>query len=256
MSKKVKIYSVCTESHEKLRDEYYLPSLPSNLEPVIHNVDAQGSGGGKWKTESFKHAIKHKLAMTLEAIEENMGDIFIISDLDLYFFKEFDPYELMGDYDLVGQQAYTNKVKLLPRTGPSICGGFYMCRANESTKNWIEHCIEDSPVSNGGLEQATLHKWKEKLGLKNKILDKTFLSPRQAASKGHLEDWLSENDGHLSKNIVLFHANFISGLSAKRRLINQVIEWVEKYKNKPNKESALMQIKTQRLILEEVEKWL
>tara|TARA_Y100000592_G_C5461818_1_gene314430 strand:+ start:1262 stop:2026 length:765 start_codon:yes stop_codon:yes gene_type:complete len=248
--KKVKVYSVCTESHEKLRDEYFLPSLPKNLEPMVYNVDSQGSGGGKWKTPSFKHAIKNKLSMTLDAVNENMGDIFIISDLDLYYFREFDPYEFIEDYDIVGQRAYTGK-----KGEDYICGGFYICRASELTKKWIETCIEDSPKSNGGLEQATLHKWRSKLGLKSNLLDDRFLSPRQAVSKGHLEDWLSKDNGKLSKELFLFHANFISGLSAKRKLIDKVISWVEKYKQLPEKELCLKQMELQKTIMEEFHSW-
>tara|TARA_R110000824_G_scaffold9415_4_gene42096 strand:+ start:2629 stop:3384 length:756 start_codon:yes stop_codon:yes gene_type:complete len=251
MSKRVKIYSICTEPHEVLRDEYYLPSLPSNLEPVIQNVKAEGQGEGKFRSASFKHAIKYKLQMTLDAIEENMGDIFIISDLDLCFFREFDPYELIQDYEVVGQKASMGNGKK-----DGICGGFYICKANENTKGWIERCIEDSPISFNGLEQSALNKWKNVLGLKTATIDRRFLNPRKNGNARHLREWLSENNGELAKNIVLFHANYRVGISAKINLMDQVIKWVEEYKNRPSKEFVLKQIQSQKFIVDEMERLL
>ena len=124
---RVPVYALCTPTHAVLRDEYFLPSLPANLEPRIREYCFEQPDGGEYKSQTFLRAVRLKVAMIQEAIRAHWGHPFVVSDVDVVFFRAFDPRALLGDdLDLVAQK---NGHKL-----HNYCAGFYVCRANAATE--------------------------------------------------------------------------------------------------------------------------
>ena len=76
-SERVPIYALCSQTHKVLRDEFFLPSLPPNLEPRVREVDLQQQDGGVYGSTSFRTAVRLKVDMVLEAIQEHWGNVFI-----------------------------------------------------------------------------------------------------------------------------------------------------------------------------------
>ena len=77
-------------------------------------------------SEGWTETTIRKVDLIIRAIEENWGDIFIFSDVDIQFFAPIQDIiiELMEGKDIIMQRNNPEGV---------LCTGFFVCRANEKT---------------------------------------------------------------------------------------------------------------------------
>lgn len=204
-SEQVPIYAVCSPTHRMLRDEFFLPSLPPNLEPRIREVDDAQADEGVYGSESFLRAVRLKVDMIQEAIREHWGDVFIVSDVDIVFFKPFDPRALLPDeLDLVAQKNGDKRY--------NYCAGFYLCRANSNAEALMKSLRDGLAANPNATEQPLFNALSERLGIRRAHLPATFYNPMGR------EDWRDR----IPEDLVLFHANWCSGVEAKRANLEYV----------------------------------
>ena len=125
----IKLYSLYTPSHEKLKNDWFLPTIEDDYELIIEHHEQEGHGN--FAEKDFYLAVSKKIEVILRAITENWGNFFIFSDVDVQFFGKTWPVikRLIRERDLLFQVD-------TPRG--MICTGFFVCKANQSTKSLWE----------------------------------------------------------------------------------------------------------------------
>ncbi len=68
----MKLYALYTKTHEKLKDEWFLSSIPNEFELHIKKAE---SVGGRYGTEKFASCVAEKSDLIISVIKENMGDV-------------------------------------------------------------------------------------------------------------------------------------------------------------------------------------
>lgn len=123
----MKLFTLYTPSHEILYRDWFLPSIKDDFEIEAKLVDQLGSTADYLGPGWTKVTIQ-KIELVLRAIEENSGEIFVFADVDIQFFRPVISklLDVLGDFDMAFQ-----------KNGPfgEINSGFFVCRANENTKN-------------------------------------------------------------------------------------------------------------------------
>lgn len=211
----MKLYSLFTESHEKLMYEYFIPSLfkvedTTNIDLVIKKIPqlckSASFGDNGWFETMLIKAEYH-----IQSCLENMGQKFIYMDCDIQFFKPFaiTMIEELADYDIACQNdvfPYENRT--------TYCAGLFICKANEKTlkffidlyksMNYYKH--NDQIALNQNLHQ-----------LKHKILSSNFYTISQTTNVLWDNNY---NISNIPSNILVHHANWTHGIDNKIKLLN------------------------------------
>ena len=125
---KMKIYTYYTDSHKILFDNYF--SNIKDLE-IDATVGDQECPSGSYYSNGWKTTTMKKVDVFIKATKENMGGIFVFSDVDIQFFGPIKDQllEELGDADIAIQNDYSG----------GLCSGFFICRGNERTLNMFEN---------------------------------------------------------------------------------------------------------------------
>jgi len=104
--KKINLLAIYTNSYEEIYKKYFLKTLPNEFDSVtvehILNFDSNPGSVGEF---NFKNINFKKLNLIYKNIKANLGEILIVSDLDIIFFKEFkeDVLNLLQENDILLQ---------------------------------------------------------------------------------------------------------------------------------------------------------
>jgi hypothetical protein len=121
----VKIYSICTPSHRMLRDAWFLPSLCDGF--PVEVLESEQTGDGSIGNEAFNGVMLQKVRLILRAIEEQWGDWFIYSDVDVQFLR---PVRALAE------QCLAEADICFQRDSPTgeLCAGFFAARGCDSVR--------------------------------------------------------------------------------------------------------------------------
>jgi hypothetical protein len=228
---KIKLYAIYTPSHAVLKDDYFLPSLQDDFELIIEEVQqtcpsAQFMGKG-WTDTTIK-----KVNLIIRAIEENWGEIFIFSDVDIQFFAPIKNLilSLLKDNDILMQKNCPDGV---------LCTGFFVCRGNEKTLQiWkdVKKIMEKSPTQS---DQISFNQRIKRNSKKNPynitwdyLPDVFFGAGTLSAYPGYL--WNPGKKLSIPTDIVMHHANWTKGVKNKIAQLKYVKKHVKK-RNSVNK---------------------
>jgi hypothetical protein len=142
-----------------------------------------------------------------KACEENQGELFAFSDVDIQFFgnvKETMIKEL-GDYDIACQND----------TAQYYCSGFFICRGNESTLNMFSEMKKNYEAE----DQTTLNRHIHMV--KSKFLSNKFFTI------GHILGLWTGQDFNIPYPILIHHSNWTAGIENKIKLLDIVRKKVE-----------------------------
>lgn len=120
----MKLYSLYTNHHKVFKDDWFIPSLKEEFDLNIkeYQHDTKGEIGNK----AFKKAMLLKVSTIIDAVQENVKDTIIYSDIDIQFFKSFKKLvrKEIENYDI-----------LIQRDSPFgvFCAGFMVIKCNENT---------------------------------------------------------------------------------------------------------------------------
>ena len=133
----MKLFGLYTPTHDVLAQEWFLATLQDDYDLRLLRLEQIGSPDlHHYGTGEFNQTTLRKVAFTLQAIEENWGDIFVMSDVDIQFFGPTEHLlrEAIEGRDIAFQQNQANG---------EINAGFFVCRANERTRQlWLS--IQDT----------------------------------------------------------------------------------------------------------------
>ena len=139
----MKLYGLVTPSHEILLEQWLLPTLKDPYEIRIQSSPQIGQPEQHlYGSREFNQTTLVKVDLIIRAVQENMGTLFLFTDMDIQFFQETGKLlrRLMRRKDLLFQ-----------RDSPSgiPCTGFFCCRGSpETLRFWqqvrksMERCPE------------------------------------------------------------------------------------------------------------------
>jgi hypothetical protein len=200
----MKIYTIYSQSHKELYENHFLPSLPEGFELHTKEIEQECATGSYYKDGWDKTCYK-KVQYYKEICEQNQGETYVFSDVDIQFFglTPEDLLDELGNFDIACQND----------TGMIYCSGFWICKGNERTLDMFTAMVEKYHLE----DQTSLNEqiWR----CRGK-----FLSPR-FFTIGHLKgvQW-KEEPFDLPKGILMHHANWTVGLFNKGKLLTIVRE--------------------------------
>ena len=188
----MKLYTLHTESHQAMYDNYFLPSLIPGEYELISTVVPQECPTGSHYQEGWDKTTYRKVELFLQIAEENKGDVVFFSDVDVQFFGPTKEalLEELGEYDLAGQSDGFDM----------ICSGVYVFRCNDATiamfksmRDNFGSYTEDQKALNANRHMI---RWK-------------YLSGRFFTIFHTLQRvWAGEQDIIVPDNILVHHANW------------------------------------------------
>ena len=198
----MKLYTIYTDSHKNLYENYFLKTIPNEFEIISTKVD-QECATGEFYSDGWGKTCYRKVELFYKACLENMGGLFVYSDVDIQFFGKIKDtlIQELGDYDIACQND----------TAHYYCSGFFICRANERTLNLFSEMLKRYRLE----DQTTLN---DNIHLVNsKFLSNKFFTI------GHIlyNTWKGQ-DFNLNFPILLHHSNWVEGINNKIKLMDVV----------------------------------
>ena len=208
----IPLYSLYTPSHQVLKERFFEPSLPNDVELRLHYFENEGDGliGGP----SFHRAVLRKVEVILGAIRENWGRVFVWSDIDVQFFAPLHDWVMAATHecDIVFQ---------IDAPGPSLCDGFFFCRGNEDTLRLWQDTLDIMTATNSWDDQAHVRAilWNGR-PMRWGHLPPVFFGA--GTSAGQL--WEPGLEFPVPENVIAHHANFTCGVPNKIRQCEYVLD--------------------------------
>ncbi len=254
----MRLYGVCTPSHQPLLRNWLLPTLQDPYELRIQSYNQIGSEEQHvFGTPQFIRTTMFKLDVVLRALRENWEDLFVFTDMDVQFFRptELLLRRLINGFDLLFQRDSPEGI---------ACSGFLLCRATPTTlRFWesVRRYMETFPQKNdqdavndllliGRVRQQRYPGWqvvnrildmdnpasfklrtlvrfllkkKNQFGLRWNYLPNTFMSGGTLTGR----PWKPGISLPVPQGIILHHANWTIGIEnkiAQLRLVRQTVE--------------------------------
>lgn len=197
----IPLYTLYTPSHRQLLEQYFQPSLPSDVEP--HLVYFENEGEGWIHDPSFCRAIIRKCETIVGAIRAHWGEVFIWSDVDVQFFGPMTEWvqRTTRDLDLVFQ---------VDAPGPCLCSGFFFCRGNDDTlRLWEDALAFVRTADSRGDEQFYIRNqlWYGKRPVRWGHLPPAFIGGGTFTGKC----WDPGGDFPVPQGLAMHHANWTAG---------------------------------------------
>lgn len=222
---KIKLYAFYTPSHEILKDKFFLPSIQDDFE-IILEFGEQTCASARFMNEGWTDTTLRKVELIIKAIEENWGEIFIFSDVDIQFFAPIQEIilTLMEGKDIIMQRNNPEGV---------LCTGFFACRGNEKTlRLWkdVKKMMQKNKLTSDQISFNRCIKKKSKknpYGLMWDYLPSAFFGAGTlAAYPGYL--WKPGKKLDIPHDIMMHHANWTRGIKNKiaqlKYVRNQVLK--------------------------------
>jgi len=198
----MKLYTIYTESHKYMYENYFIKTLPNEFEVITTEIP-QECPTGEFYQEGWDKTCYRKVELFHKVCEQNMGELFVFSDVDIQFFGKIKQtlIDELGDFDIACQND----------TGNYYCSGFFICRANEKTLHMFSEMLKNYHLE----DQTTLNKHIHLV--KSKFLSNKFFTI------GHLLNTVwSGQEFNLTNNILMHHSNWVSGIDNKIKLMDIV----------------------------------
>lgn len=211
----MRVYSLYTTSHRKLVDDWFLATLPHEMELILE-FHHQECPSGNFETEGWLKTMLHKVDLILRGIEENWNGTFIHADVDIQFFGTCVPQaeQALAQYDIVYQRN-------CPKGYP--CAGFFACRGNEQTRN-LWQTVKAICSAEHINDQRALHRLiRSKYPIRWGLLPDTFFGGGMFTGKL----WNVKADLFVPDDILMHHANWVIGVDEKIAQLQKVRDIVE-----------------------------
>lgn len=215
---KIPLYCLFTPSHRVLKEQYFEPSLPSDVE--LHSRFCEIEGTGVFHDASWRQAIACKVEFILEAIERErqMGGAFVFSDVDVQFFGSFANWfhRSVASHDIAFQ---------VDAPGPALCTGFFFCRANARTRQLWQEVLQVVRATEGhDDDQAVAQRLAGRIpGMTHACLPPIFCGGGTLSGRC----WHPGETLAIPEGLLMHHANFTIGVPNKIQQLEHVRELVK-----------------------------
>lgn len=209
------IYSLVSDSHEYLKDYFFVPSINRyergnfSLHMAHHDQICKEA---KYMSDGWKEMMMFKIDQYITA--SNNSDMFIWSDVDIEFYDAFieNCKEQLGNHEIAFQKGNNNE----------YCAGFFIARSTDNVKNFFLHIKNN--YQQYQCDQSAINANITKV--RAKFLNDDFYNV------GFQHRRWSGQDFSIGKPIKMFHANYTEGLENKIVLLSLVKTKIELLNNR------------------------
>lgn len=227
----MKLYSFYTPTHEVFVQEWFLPTLQDEYTVILEQCE-QSCPSGDFMAAGWLDTMLRKVDLILRGIDENWGDVFVHSDVDVQFFA---PTQSLIE------EAIANQDLVVQRDAPwgELCAGFFACRANDAVRRlWSEIRSQiaaganenDQVLLNNLLRGSDAHRDVRWSYLPDRIFSGGTLTGRL---------WCPGEPLRVPENIVIHHANWTVGVENKLSQLRYVRELVTGNKTVPGRDTKV-----------------
>lgn len=210
--RRMRLYTFYTPSHQRLKDEWFFPSLKDDYE-VIVDFYPQECPTAHFNDPGWMKTMTRKIDLIIRAIRENPGRIFIHSDIDVQFLRPTQSIllDLMEDKDALFQKDF-------PGPRGALCAGFFVAKGKEEfLRLWLDikrMCqkfpeLTDQDALNSLLRDTRSYKidWA--------YLPDSFFTPGNLPSNRGKGIWKPGCDFVIPEDVLMHHANWTEGVEHK-----------------------------------------
>ena len=231
----MKLYCFYTPSHSIFFKNWFKPSASREFEVIPHEYPEQISKSSEYAKDGWRETQYNKVLHWKQAVEDNMGDIIVCSDVDIQFLDNCSKFltSALGNHDIAFQQ---NK-----KGGP-ICSGFFVCRCSLKTYNFfdiVSKRLEKIMHEPGGGEQYEMQKLLSEKWYSNH-LSMQKLSHDKIWNPGKIYKKLKEIV--IPEDIKVHHANWTEGIDNKLEQLEHV-QSIFKQRNTPWERVSISNLK-------------
>ena len=116
--KRIKLFAIFSEENKVLKEQWFSKSLKDDFDLYVRNIGQISDKDVNHRDSEWYRALKAKIFCINQAIQENMGDVIVFSDVDIQFFRKT---ELIIKACLKEMTLFF-KVNIGPSTGKSTRG--------------------------------------------------------------------------------------------------------------------------------------
>jgi len=228
----MKLYTVFTESHRELFENYFLKTLPWDNRLELRVLFKPQVCNAEFHSEGWRETMYYKVRCFKQALyETEKGECFMFSDPDIQFFKPFydDLLNRVKNCDAVFQNDYAGGVNT----------GFFVMRSTAQTRafvNTVEGNLEKFPEEQACfnyLLQTFNNPANKSIAYNAQLLPPEYWTYGEIAiqrPKGGqpFSHWNDEEDFDIPKNIVMHHANWTKTFKDKIKILDRVREKFKK----------------------------
>ncbi len=128
LNKRIKLFGVYSEENMILKNEWFLKTLKDDFEIHLKFLGKIAEGDINCKEPSWYIALREKIRFIYQAVQDNIGDVIVTSDVDIQFFRKSFPMikKFIRNNDIIFQSEYW------PSDG-HVNTGFMAIKCNEKT---------------------------------------------------------------------------------------------------------------------------
>ena len=214
----MKIYTLITESHKVFFDRFFLPSyreINKNKKFSLHLCESKQIGEkGEYGEKGFRETMADKVRMVIKAIEDNMGEFIIYSDVDVQFFKGFE--DDIFKYNDKNVDIYAQNDTPKCPENVILCAGFMIINCNDKTLNIFRDTLKI--IHYFEHDQYAFNYLKNKLNWSILPEDKYYTI---AYNTGN-DLWRFEKYDNIPSGILMHHGNWVGGIENKLKLLDYI----------------------------------
>jgi hypothetical protein len=205
---------VTTESHRKLADEYFWPTLPSGPGVDVLERKLDVVGDGRFESEAWQTGVTAKLHWAIDYIDSHAPEtVFVLSDVDIQFFPGFSVDAVRTTLEAAGTEILFQKESRSPAS-TEVNTGFYVARATPWVRDLLERAATLCAESDVKNDQTAV----------NQLLSVDEMGVRWGCLPF---DYYARSQGFPPRGaIVLHHANFSGSIPEKSAALRRVRRYV------------------------------
>jgi hypothetical protein len=214
----MKIYTLLTESHKEFFDRFFLPSykkINKDKKFSLYLCESKQLGErGEYGEKGFRETMADKVKMVMKAIEDNMGEFIIYSDIDVQFFEGFE--DDIFKYDDKNVDIYAQNDTPKCPENVILCAGFMKINCNQKTLNVFDETLKI--IHYFEHDQYAFNYLKNKVNWSILPEDKYYTI---AYNTGN-DLWRGETYDNIPKTILMHHGNWVGGIKNKLKLLDYI----------------------------------
>jgi hypothetical protein len=203
---------VTTESHRKLADEHFWPTLPTGANVLERKLDVAGDGA--YESEAWQAGVTAKLHWAIDFIDTHPpGTVFVLCDVDIQFFPGFAFEAMRATLDRAGTEVLFQKESRSSES-TEVNTGCYIARATP----WIRDLLHEAAVLCAKSEVKN-----------DQTAINQLLAPESLGARwGFLPfEYYARSQGFPPRGeIVLHHANYSGSVPEKSAALRRVRRYV------------------------------
>ena len=209
---KIILCTFFTPSHEDMANKWLLPSIQDDFEIIIGRAP-QECASGSFMKPGWRKTTKKKVLHIIDTIENNLGRTMIFADADIQFFGPVEPCirSMLKNNDIVIQ-----------RDNPQgrYCTGFFAHRCNKKMSTFWKQIY--NYMCNEQLRKSDQSAFNEIM--RTTQIKCAYLPTSSFMGGGTLSGkiWKPGNELEIPNDILMFHANYTSGLEKNEELLKYV----------------------------------